>query len=138
MGNFNFLQSNLWSERQNHLLKPKILFSVKSMILFFVNKTSSLLKIADAIISENLIQLDDPRNTEPLAAHYHCSKLRYNLRHFNINLVHKYTQDSSEIEQSRTFFCVIIRAKSKRIKSFRCSTTIQRKRVCVQGAHTKY
>ena len=68
-----------------------ILFSVNSKILFSVIFIFSMLQIADAITSENLIQPDDSLITERLATHYDCSK-QYNLKQFSFTRVQKCTQ----------------------------------------------
>ena len=79
MGKYHFLQPYLWSEKQNHFLKPRIIFPVKFLFLFSVTLNFSLLQMADAITSEKNFQPDDVRITQLLATHYDCSK-QYKLR----------------------------------------------------------
>ena len=64
------------------------LFSVEPMFHFSVIFNISILKIADANISENLIQPHDPRFTKLLATQYGCSK-QYNLRQIRLTRVQK-------------------------------------------------
>ena len=95
------------------------------------------MQIANAITSESLIQLDDPRKNHFLATHYDCSK-QNNLIKFSLTQFEKSTKALSENEYTRTFASVCIRAKAKRFKAFRCSSTIRQTRVfCAQGAHDK-
>ena len=61
------------------------------------------------------------------------------LRQFNFTQVHKCTQVPSENESTRTFSSVFVHAKTGRIKTSRCSATVQKTRVfCDQGAQTMY
>ena len=97
MRKYTILQRYIWSETQNHFLKPMILFFLKSMILLSVILNSSLLKLADAFLSESLMQLDDPRITQLLATHSDCSK-QYKLKQFSLTRSKNFTLAPTEIE----------------------------------------
>ena len=131
MGKYNFRQTYLWSEIQNQFLKFLFFFYVKPLFQFFVKLNFSLLQCANANISENIFQPDDPRSTQPLATHFDCSK-QYSLRQFSLNWGQKFTQPPSEIEYPRIFASYLFEVRQK-IKAFHCSETIPKTRVfCVQ------
>ena len=128
MRKYNILQPFIWSETQNNFLKPMILFTQKSTILFSVILFSSLMKLADAILTEKLIQLDDPRVNKLLATHSDCSK-PYKPKQFSLTRSQNCTQAPFEIEYTRRFASVFIRARAKRRTTFRSSATVQKNRV---------
>ena len=95
------------------------------------------MKIAEAIISEDINQPEDPRITQLLATNYDRSK-QTNLRQFRLFRERKLNQSRSEIKYIRTFVSVFIHAKPRRNKAFCCSATNQKTRVfCPQSSHSK-
>ena len=138
MRNYNFVQPYLWSEIQHYFLKFMIIFSEKSMLLLSVIFNFLSVQIADAIASQNLTQLYDPRITQLLGSQYDCSK-QYNLRKFSLTREQKCSQVPAEKECTRRTVSVFIRAKVKRMKVFRCSVTVQENgNFCAQTAHDRY
>ena len=103
-------------------------------MFFPVNFVFLLLQI---IISENLIQLDCPKLTQLLAAHYDCSE-QNNLRRFRLTLVQKDTQAPSKLEYNRMFVSVFIRAKAKQINLVVDLQPFQTTNVSCSGCTKKY
>ena len=102
MVEYDFLQSYLWSEKQNHFFKIMVIFSLKSTILSSIIIKFSLLQIADAITSGTLIQPENPRFTQLLFTQYDFSK-QYKLVQSSLIRVQNCTQACSEIEVAKIF-----------------------------------
>ena len=117
---FDFLQSYLWSEKQNHFVNFMIIFSVKSTILSSLIIELSLLQIAAAITSGSLIQPEDPRFSQFFFTQFDCSK-QYKLIQFSWIRVQNSNQASSEIEDIITFDFLSIRVKAKKSFSKLCN-----------------
>ena len=88
------------------------------MTLSSVVLISSLHQTARIITSENLIQIDDLRNTQ-LEVTQNDHWKQYNLSRFILNWVEECTQAPSEVAYRRTIVSVLGRAKAKKIEGFR-------------------
>ena len=94
--------------------------------------------MANAIASQNINQLDGLGITKLLGTRSYFS-IQYNLRQFSWTWVQKCAEDPSEIQHTRTFVFVFVRAKAKIFKTFHFSATNQKTRVCcAQGADDKH
>ena len=72
-----------------------------------------------------------------MISHYDCEK-QHNLHHFNLPNVKQCTEASSNIHHANFQPRVYVRAKTKRVRAFKCETYAEKERkVCFQG-NAKY
>ena len=69
--------------------------------------------------TENYLPSDDPNITNLIVYHYDCAK-QHNLRQFNLLNVKQCTEAPSDTKHASVKTRVYVRAKTKRIKAFRC------------------
>ena len=69
--------------------------------------------------TENYLPSDDPNITNLMVSHYDCAK-QHNLRQFNLLNVKQCTEAPSDIKHASVKARVYLRAKTKRIKAFKC------------------
>ena len=69
--------------------------------------------------TEIYLPSDDPNITNLIVSHYDCAK-QHNLRQFNLLNVKQCIEAPSDIQQASVKTRVYVRAKTKRIKAFKC------------------
>ena len=113
-----------------HLFKPYTTFSITNLILYLYlfNFTFSIpITPSD---TENYLPSDDPNITNLMVSHYDCAK-QHNLRQFNLLNVKQCTVIKHASVKARVY----VRAKSKRIKAFKCVAFAKKERkICFQGS----
>ena len=102
-----------------HLFKPYTTFYITTLILYLhlFNSTSSIPKTPSD--NDNYLPSDDPNITNLMVSHYDCAK-QHNLRQFNLLNVKQCTEAPSDIKHASVKAPVYVRAKTKRIKAFKC------------------
>ena len=76
---------------------------------------------------------DDPSITNILVSLYDCEK-QHNFRQFNLLNVKQCTEASSNIQHANIQARVYVRAKTKRIRAFKCEAYAKKERkICFQG-----
>ena len=117
-----------------HLFKPYTTFYITNLILYlhFFNSTFSIpITPSD---TENYLPSDDPNITNLMVSHYDCAK-QHNLRQFNLLNVKQCTEAPSDIKHASVKARVYVRAKTKRIKAFKCVAYAKKERkICFQGS----
>ena len=84
--------------------------------------------------TDNYLPSDDPNFTNILVSHYDCAK-QPNLRQFNLLNVKQCTEAPSDIKHASVKARVYVRAKTKRIKAFKCVAYAEKERkICFQGS----
>ena len=84
--------------------------------------------------TENYLPSDDPNITNLMVSHYDCAK-QPNLRQFNLLNVKQCTEAPSDIKHASVKARVYVRAKTKRIKAFKCVAYAKKeKKICFQGS----
>ena len=84
--------------------------------------------------TENYLPSDDPNITNLMVSHYDCAK-QHNLRQFNLPNVKQCTEAPSDIKHASVKARVFVRAKTKRIKVFKCVAYAKKERkICFQGS----
>ena len=84
--------------------------------------------------TENYLPSDDPNITNLMVSHYDCAK-QHNLRQFNLLNVKQCTEAPSDIKHASVKARVYVRAKTKRIKAFKCVAYAKKERkICFQGS----
>ena len=69
--------------------------------------------------TEKYLPSDNPNITNLMVSHYDCAK-QHNLRQFNLLNVKQCTEAPSDIQHASVKARVYVRAKTKRIKGFKC------------------
>ena len=84
--------------------------------------------------TENYLPSDDPNITNLMVSHYDCTK-QHNLRQFNLLIVKQCTEVPFDIKHASVKARVYVRAKTKRIKAFKCVAYAKKERkICFQGS----
>ena len=84
--------------------------------------------------TEHYLPSDDPNITNLMVSHYDCAK-QHNLRQFNLLNVKQCTEAPSDIKHASVKARVYVRAKTKRIKAFKCVAYAKKQRkICFQGS----
>ena len=83
--------------------------------------------------TENYLPSDDPNITNLMVSHYDCAK-QHNLRQFNLLNVKQYTEAPSDIKHASVKTRVYVRAKARRIKTFKCVAYAKKRKICFQGS----
>ena len=109
-------------------------FCIKNLILYIhlINFTFSIpITPSDTV---NYLPSDDPNITNFMVSHYDCAK-QHNLRQFNLLNVKQCTEAPSDIQHASVKARVYVRAKTKRIKAFKCVAYAKKERkICFQGS----
>ena len=83
---------------------------------------------------DNYLPSDDPNITNLMVSHYDCAK-QHNLRQFNLLNVKQCTEAPSDIKHASVKARVYVRAKAKRIKTFKCVAYAKKERkICFQDS----
>ena len=109
-------------------------FNITTLIfsLHFFDSTSSI--PITHFDTENYLPSDDPNITNLIVSHYDCAK-QNNLRLFNLLNVKQCTEAPSDIKHASVKARVYVRAKAKRIKTFKCVAYAKKERkICFQGS----
>ena len=77
--------------------------------------------------TENYLPSDDPNITNLMVSHSDCAK-QHNLRQFNLLNVKQCTEAPSDIKHASVKARVYVRAKTKRIKPFKCVAYAKKKK----------
>ena len=84
--------------------------------------------------TEKYLPSDDPNIANLMISHYDCAK-QHNLRQFNLLNVKQCTEAPLDNKHASVKARVYVRAKAKRIKTFKCVGYAKRERkICLQGA----
>ena len=84
--------------------------------------------------TDNYLPPDDPNITNLMVSHYDCEK-QHNLRQFNFLNVKPCTEAPSNIQHAKVRARVYVRAKAKRVKTFKCEAYAKKDRkLCFQGS----
>ena len=84
--------------------------------------------------TENYLPSDDPNITNLMVFHYDCAK-QHNLRKFNLLNVKQCNEVPSNFQHASVKARVCVRAKTKRIKAFKCVAYAKKERkICFQGS----
>ena len=117
-----------------HLFKLYTNFYITNLILYLhlFNFTFSIpITPSD---TDNYLPSDDPNITNLMVSHYDCAK-QHNLRQFNLLKVKQCTEAPSDIKHASVKARVYVRAKTKRIKAFKCVAYAKKERkICFQGS----
>ena len=109
-----------------------ILFITYIVYLINLTNTTSVPK-ADTTNPENHMSPQDPNILNLMVSHYDCAK-QNNLRHFSLLNVEPCKQAPTDIQHTKTQATVYVRAKTKRIKAFKCEAYIKTEKVwCSQA-----
>ena len=102
-----------------HLFKPYTTFYITNLILYLHLFNSTFSIPTTPSDTENYLPSDDPNITNLMVSHYDCAK-QHNLRQFNLLNVKQCTEAPSDIKHASVKARVYVRAKTKRIKAFKC------------------
>ena len=84
--------------------------------------------------TENYLPSDDHNITNLMVSHYDCAK-QHNLRQVNLLNVKQCTEAPSDIKHASVKARVYVRAKTKRIKAFKCVAYAKKERkICFKGS----
>ena len=83
--------------------------------------------------TDNYLPPDDPNLTNLMGYHYDYEK-QHNLRQFNLLNVKPCTEAPSNIQNANVRARVYVRAKTKRVKAFRCEAYAQKEKKSFQGS----
>ena len=84
--------------------------------------------------TEDYLPPEDPNYTNLMVSHNDCAK-QHNLRQFTLLNVKQCTEAPSDIQHASVKARVYVRAKSERIKAFKCVAYAQKERkLCFQGS----
>ena len=84
--------------------------------------------------TENDLPSDDPHNTNLMVSHYDCEK-QHDLRQFILLNTKQCTEAPSNIKHAGVEARVYDRAKTKRIKAFKCVAYAKKEsKICFQGS----
>ena len=84
--------------------------------------------------TENYLPSDDPSITNLMVSHFDCAN-QHNLRQFSVLNVKQCTEAPSDIKHASVKAGENVRAKTKRIKAFKCVAYAKKERkVCFQGS----
>ena len=109
-----------------HLFKPYTTFYITTLTLYLhlFNSTFSIpITPSD---TDNYLPSDDPNITNLMVSHYDCAK-QHNLRQFNLLNVKQCTEAPSDIKHASVKARVYVRAKTKRVKAFKCVAYAKKK-----------
>ena len=81
---------------------------------------------------EQNIPSDDPNITNLMVSHYDCKK-QHNLRQFNLLNVKQCTEAPSNIQHANVQARVYVRARTKRVRAFKCEAYAKKEKKCFQG-----
>ena len=82
--------------------------------------------------TDNYLPSDNPNITNFMVSHYDCAK-QHNLRQFSLLNVKQCTEAPSDIKHASFKARVYVRAKAKRIKTFKCvAYTKKERKICFQ------
>ena len=87
--------------------------------------------------TESYLPSNDPNITNLMVSHYDCAK-QHNLRQFNLLNVKQCTEAPSDIKPASVKARVYVRAKTKRIKAFKCVAYAKKERKIVFQGSVKY
>ena len=104
-----------------------IFFITHIAYLIHLANTTSVPK-ADTTNPENHISPQDPNIVNIMVSHYDCAK-QNNLRQFSLLNVEPCKQAPSDIQHTKTQATVYVRAKTQRIKAFKCEAYIKTEKV---------
>ena len=104
-----------------------ILFSVYIAYIIHIVNSTSVPKF-ETTNPENHISEQDPNILNHMVTHYDCAK-QNNLRQFSLLNVEPCKQALSDIQHTKTQATVYVRAKTKRIKAFKCEAYIKTEKV---------
>ena len=117
-----------------HLFKPYTTFYITNLILYLHLFNSTISIPITPSDTENYLPSDDPNITNLMVSHYDCAK-QHNLRQFNLLNVKQCTEAPSDIKHASVNARVYVRAKTKRIKAFKCVAYAKKERkICFQGS----
>ena len=126
----------------NHTPVSNILPLSKLYKTFYITTLTLYLHLLDSTSSipitpsdtENYLPSDDPNITNLMVPHYDCAK-QHNLRQFNLLNVKQCTEAPSDIKHASVKTRVYVRAKTKRIKAFKCVAYAKKERkICFRGS----
>ena len=100
-----------------------ILFITYIVYLIHLANTTSVSKV-ETTNPENHISPQDPNILNLMVSHYDCAK-QNNLRQFSLLNFAPCKQAPSDIQHTKTPPTLYVRAKAKRIKSFKCEAYIK-------------
>ena len=119
---------------KQHPFKPYTTFYITNLILYLHLFTSTFSIPITPSDTENYLPSDDPNFTNLMVSHYDCAK-QHNLRPFNLLNVKQCTEAPSDIKHASVKARVYVRAKTKRIKAFKCVAYAKKERkICFQGS----
>ena len=114
--------------------KLPIFFCIISKVLHSIILPFTLTIPITPTTTENYLQLDDPNFTNLMVSHYDCEKQRY-LRQYNFSNVKQCTEAPSNIQHASVKARVYVRAKAKRIKTYKCVAYAKKERkICFQSS----
>ena len=108
------------------LFKPYTTFYITTLILYLLLFNSTFYIPITPSDTENYLPSDDPTITNLMVFHYDCAK-QHNLRQFNLLNVKQCTEAPSDIKHASVKARVYVRAKTKRIKAFKCVAYAKKK-----------
>ena len=110
-----------------------ILFITYITYIIHIITSTSVSKV-DTTNEENHLSEQDPNILNLMVSHYDCAK-QNNSRQFSLSKVEPCKQAPSDIQHTKTQATVYVRAKAKRIKTFKCEVFKKLKRF---GVHKHF
>ena len=110
-----------------------IILFITHLLLFSINSYCTSSIPINPTDEDKYLPSDDPNITNLMVSHYDCEK-QHNLRQFNLLNVKQSTEAPSNIQHANIQAQVYVRAKTKRIRAFKCEANAkQERKVCFQG-----
>ena len=106
---------------------------ITHIIFFYLNPYFTFSIPSTPSDEDRCLPSDDPNITNLMVSHYDCEK-QHNLCQFNLLNVKQCTEAPSNIQHANIQARVYVRAKTKRIRAFKCEVYAKKERkVCFQG-----
>ena len=102
------------------------MLSITHLLLFSINSYFISSIPINPTDDDKYLPSDDPNITNLMVSHYDCEK-QHNFRQFNILNVKQCTEAPSNIQHANIQARVYVRAKTKRIRAFKCEAYAKKK-----------